>query len=74
MFQLLNLFDLSPMLDFVLTKTFHGNLNETILLVENDVIFKVSSILVNEISSFRFPQKMFHKRKLCLRYTVTYQK
>ena len=52
-----------------LRKTFRGNLTEAISFIETEVIFKVTS--ANEITSFRFPWKIFLIRKLTLKSKIT---
>ena len=54
--------------NFLLRKIFLQNLNEATSFVETDITFKMTSILVNEIIQFRFPRKIFHKRKLTIEY------
>lgn len=46
------------MVNFLLKKMFRGNPNEAIPSVDMDVAFKVTSIVVNEIASFRLLRKI----------------
>ena len=61
----------SLMVSFLFRKIFLGNLNEAISLAKTDVILKVTSISTNEITSFRFPRKLFRKGKLAFKGKLT---
>ena len=50
--------------NFLLRKIFRRNLNEAVSLAEIDETLKVTSMSINEIASFRFPRKIFLKRKV----------
>ena len=49
---------------------FRGNLNEAILLAEIDVTLKVTSILTNEIASFRFNEQLREYLQKCSTYPM----
>ena len=58
------------MVNFLLGKVFRGNLNEAILLAEIDVTLKVTSILTNEIASFRFNEQLREYLQECSTYPM----
>ena len=55
------------MVNFLLRKIFHENLNEAMPLTKFDATLKVSPISTNEIASFRLSRKSFLDRKLTLK-------
>ena len=52
--------------NFLLKEISRGNLNEAISLTETDVTLKKMSISIYEITSSRFPRKIFLKKELTI--------
>ena len=61
------------MVNLLLRKIFHGNLDEAISLAKIDVSLKVTSILSNEIASFRFPRKIDIALQVITMHMQTFQ-